>query len=125
LDAALISLCDLFVANDSGIYNLALALPVPVVSIFGPTLPALSGPWPRSRPAEVVSRDMTCRPCVDLLMPPRQIHCPIGMDCLTSIGVDQVLAACRRLLATTTVVGSPGLTLPVAGGTRTGAGTRP
>ncbi|MCZ6832171.1 MAG: glycosyltransferase family 9 protein, partial [Acidobacteria bacterium] len=125
LQAALISRCNLFVANDSGLYNLALALPLPVISIFGPTLPMLSGPWPRPQAAEVVSRDMACRPCVDLLMPPRQIHCPIGMDCLTSIGVDQVLAACRRLLATTTVVGSPGLTLPVAGGTRTGAGTRP
>jgi len=125
LETALMAHCDLFVANDSGIYNLALALPVPVVAIFGPTLPGLSGPWPRSSPVEVISRDMACRPCVDLLMPPREIHCPIGLACLTSIEVDEVLAACRRLLATTVVPGSRVRTLPAAGETRIGAGSRP
>jgi ADP-heptose:LPS heptosyltransferase/GT2 family glycosyltransferase len=125
LQAALMSRCDLFVANDSGLYNLALALPLPVVSIFGPTLPAHSGPWPRSQAAEVVARDMVCRPCVDLLMPPRQIRCPIGMACLTAIGVDQVLAACRRLLAKPATAGAAGMTLPVAFGSRPGAGGGP
>jgi len=125
LDAALISRCDLFVANDSGLYNLALALPMPVLSIFGPTLPAHSGPWTRPHPAEVISREMACRPCVDLLMPPREIRCPIGMDCLTSISADQVLTACRRLLATTADAETQVQSLPADSGARTGAGSRP
>jgi heptosyltransferase-2 len=96
--AALMERCDLVVSNDSGLYNLALALSVPVVALFGPTLPGLSGPWKRIAATEVVAKEMTCRPCVDLLAPPSDLHCPIGFACLEEITVDQVEAACRRQL---------------------------
>jgi len=42
---ALISECDLFVANDGGPMHIAAALQVPTVAIFGPTNPDWFGPW--------------------------------------------------------------------------------
>jgi heptosyltransferase-2 len=96
--AALMERCSLLVANDSGLYNLALALPVPVVALFGPTLPGLSGPWKRSAATAVLAGEVACRPCLDLLAPPLELHCPIGFACLTGIQVDEVEAVCRRLL---------------------------
>jgi len=96
--AALMEQCRLMVANDSGLYNLALALPLPVVALFGPTLPGLSGPWARSSPAVVVAEQLTCRPCLDPLTPPRTLHCPIEFTCLSGIQVDHVETVCRRFL---------------------------
>jgi|GEM_PF-214252 len=96
--AALMERCALIVANDSGLYNLALALPVPVVALFGPTLPGLSGPWERPTATVVLAEDVACRPCLDLLAPPMELHCPISFACLAGIQVDEVEAACRRLL---------------------------
>jgi ADP-heptose:LPS heptosyltransferase len=97
--AALMERCDLFVSNDSGLYNLALALPVPVLALFGPTLPVLSGPWPRPEPARILTRSLPCHPCLDPLMPPRDLLCPIGRRCLLDVTVDRAADACREMLA--------------------------
>jgi heptosyltransferase-2 len=96
--AALMERCALMVANDSGLYNLALSLPLPVVALFGPTLPGLSGPWARTSPTVVVAEALACRPCLNPLAPPQKLHCPIDFQCLNGIHVEQVEAACRRLL---------------------------
>lgn len=42
--AAVLSVCDAYVGNDSGITHLASALERPMVALFGPTEPALWGP---------------------------------------------------------------------------------
>jgi ADP-heptose:LPS heptosyltransferase len=48
--AALLSHCSLYVGNDSGLMHLAAAVQIPVVALFGPTLPHLYLPrWIRSR----------------------------------------------------------------------------
>lgn len=105
--AALLEMCDLVVSNDSGLYNLALAVDVPVVALFGPTMPELSGPWTRSQDTAVVARPMHCRPCMNQLAPPRDLHCPINRACLDDIHVDQVEAQCRQIL-------QPGLMMTAA-----------
>jgi ADP-heptose:LPS heptosyltransferase len=42
--AAILSQCNLFIGNDSGITHLAAALGVPVIALFGPTDPYVWGP---------------------------------------------------------------------------------
>jgi len=42
---ALFAACDLFVGNDSGPLHLASAVGTPVVGVYGPTDPAVFGPW--------------------------------------------------------------------------------
>ena len=42
--AAVLSRCDLFIGNDSGITHLAAALGVPTIALFGPTEPRVWGP---------------------------------------------------------------------------------
>lgn len=81
------------VANDSAPAHLASAAGVPVVALFGPTVPGFGfRPWGRHR---VVEEVLGCRPC--------SLHgdeqCPLGHHrCMTAIGVDRVLAALDELL---------------------------
>ena len=42
--AAVLSRCDIFIGNDSGITHLAAALGVPTIALFGPTEPRVWGP---------------------------------------------------------------------------------
>ncbi|MER3484977.1 MAG: hypothetical protein C4345_02345, partial [Chloroflexota bacterium] len=42
--AAVLSCCDVYVGNDSGVTHLAAALDVPVVALFGPTDPRMWAP---------------------------------------------------------------------------------
>lgn len=80
----------LFVSGDTGPMHLASASGVPVVGIFGPTDPARNGPFGAGD--EVVWKNVPCGPCY-------KHRCP-GYDevCMTSIEVDDVLAAIRRRL---------------------------
>jgi len=41
----LIQACSVFLSNDSGLMHLASALNVPLVAVFGPTIPAKNHPW--------------------------------------------------------------------------------
>jgi heptosyltransferase-2 len=96
--AALMERCSIFVANDSGLYNLALALPVPVVALFGPSPEAVSGPWATGRPAVVLTHHVPCHPCYDHLRPPAALPCPIDRACLTGVSVEEAHAACLAVL---------------------------
>lgn len=80
--AELIRRCRVLITNDSSPVHLAAAVDVPVVAIFGPTVPAF-GFAPYSNGSVIVGRNgLNCRPCA--------IHgsdkCPIGtFDCMTKI----------------------------------------
>jgi len=107
----------LVVANDSAAGHVAGALGRPVVSLFGPTVPAF-GFAPIGPRVRVVERDLECRPCAR--------HggdaCPIRTHaCMESIEVAQVAAAAREALA------DPGPGIPAAGGVaaRRTSGDRP
>ncbi len=59
--AALMAECDLFVSNDSGPMHMAVAVGVPVIAIFGPTVQAFGfSPLGNSM---VIENDIACRPC--------------------------------------------------------------
>ncbi len=58
---ATLSLCDLFVGNNSGPLHIAGAMGVPTVSVSGPTHPGRFGP--RGVADSVVRLDLPCSPC--------------------------------------------------------------
>ena len=82
--AALLSLCDVFLGNDSGLTHLAASVGVETVALFGPTDP---GAWaPRGRRVTVVSRNVACTPCAREAMK----SCP-HRECLTTITSEAVV----------------------------------
>ena len=87
----------LYIGGDSGPLHIAGTTPVPIVALFGPTLPERSMPW--RTPARAVAVDagaLPCRPC-------HQRHCvPGDFRCLTGISSAAVLAAAESLLQETT-----------------------
>jgi heptosyltransferase-2 len=93
--AELIRRCGLLVSNDSAPMHLAVAMRVPVVAIFGPTVPHF-GFGPRGVQDVVVERNgLSCRPC--------GIHggrrCPIGtFECMLSIPPSQVFETANTIL---------------------------
>jgi heptosyltransferase-2 len=81
------------IGNDSGAMHLAAVAGCPIVAIFGATTLDLGyRPW--SQRAIVVQKDLPCRPCGRH----GGTKCPLGtLDCMKSVGVDEVLKASLRL----------------------------
>ena len=90
--AALTARARLFVGVDSAPMHIAAAMGTPVVAIFGPSGDREWGPWGTASRV-VASLTHTCRPC-------GQAGCDNSKvsDCLTTLPVTQVLAACEELL---------------------------
>jgi ADP-heptose:LPS heptosyltransferase len=87
--AALLSLSDLYLGNDSGLTHLAAAVGADAVALFGPTDP---GEWaPRGRRARVVSRNVECSPCAHRVMK----SCP-HRKCLTELTPGEVVGFLRN-----------------------------
>lgn len=84
----LISLATLFISNDTGPMHMANALGIPVVAIFGPTDPAVTGPF--QKPSLYLKKEVPCWPC-------SYRNCPYDHRCMTSISAEEVLAACEAL----------------------------
>ena len=84
----------LFIGGDSGPLHVAATTAVPMVALFGPTLPARSMPW-RSPAHPAIALEpgpLACRPC-------HQRTCVHGdFRCLSAITPDAVIAAARTLL---------------------------
>jgi predicted lipopolysaccharide heptosyltransferase III len=88
--AALLKRSALFVGNDTGAMHIAAAMGTPVVGLFGPSNPAEWGP--RGSPSEVIYKGLDCRICF-------HPTCRRGEEnCMKLITVEEVMAACRRLL---------------------------
>lgn len=85
--AGLISLCRLFIANDSGPMHLACACGVPVVAIFGSTSILRTGPRGR---AIIIKKDVPCSPCF-------KRACPRNMECMQTISAEDVMQKVKEL----------------------------
>lgn len=86
----LIRRATLFVGNDSGPLHMADAAHIPLVGLFGSTLPAVWGPV-CSPKREVVYRQKECSPC-------HHTGCSLGPDnCLASLSVEEVALRMERL----------------------------
>ncbi len=59
---AVVDRCRMLIGNDSAPGHIAAARKIPVVSIFGPTVPAF-GYYPYGEKVSVVEKPLPCRPC--------------------------------------------------------------
>lgn len=59
---SLVSASGVYVGVDSGPLHLASLTDTPLVALYGPNLPAISGPW-RNRKVTILQSDLPCRPC--------------------------------------------------------------
>ena len=85
---ALISMCRVFVTNDSGLMHISAGLKTPTVAVFGSTNPVTTGPY--SEKAAIVRSEMDCSPCL-------KTHCPKEhFQCMENIGVDEVFHAVQQ-----------------------------
>ena len=92
---ALIDRAALFVGGDSGPLHVASTSDVPIVGLYGPTLPARSAPWrPRALRDGVGRRRRHCPagPC------DQRVCAPGDFRCLTGVPADAVRAAAEALL---------------------------
>ena len=98
--AALIERSALFVGNDSGPMHIAGAVGTPAVGIFGPGTPEKTAPRTKPGRFEAVTLRFPCSPCKQDFF--RECDpAPSGKPwCIEKIEAETVLAACRRVLQT-------------------------
>lgn len=88
---ALIAAATVYVGADSGPLHLASLTATPLVALYGPNSPAVSGPW-RREALEVIELEMECRPC-------SQRRCKYGtIPCMRDISTDRVYEAVRQFI---------------------------
>lgn len=81
--AALISLCDVLLTNDSGPMHIADALGTKLIALFGSTNERVTGPY---RTGKVIHKHVECSPCY-------QRTCPIDFRCMKQIESEEVYQA--------------------------------
>lgn len=92
--AGVFSKSRLVVSADSGPLHLASSCGVPTISLYGPTLPKLTGPRGRGTNI-VISREKE----IDCALPCYEEKCPKNFECMRKITPDTVMDACRRELS--------------------------
>jgi lipopolysaccharide heptosyltransferase II len=89
---ALLARCDLVVSGDSGPLHIACAVGTPVVGLYGPTDPNISGPLGPN--AIVLRRDIWCAPCYDASA---TADCRFSNPvCMKELAPEVVFAAARQ-----------------------------
>jgi ADP-heptose:LPS heptosyltransferase len=93
----IIAAAKLAVGPDTGLMHIAAALKVPVISLWGATDPARTGPY--GFESFTIKGTAPCSPCY-------LKRCAIGRQCMRSIGTDEIAAQLKRVIAgaTTDVV---------------------
>jgi heptosyltransferase-2 len=91
--AAVLEQAQLVVSNDTGVLHIAAALRRPVVALYGPTSPTLTGPLGDSTRTTVIHHPECC-PQIPCFSPERPPH--PGMEAIT---VNEVYEATCQLLA--------------------------
>lgn len=86
--AALISLCDVLLTNDSGPMHIADAVGTKIVALFGSTNEIVTGPY---RIGKVIHKHVECSPCY-------QRTCPIDFRCMKRIEAEEVYQAILEML---------------------------
>lgn len=87
--AGITSFANLFITNDTGPMHMANALRVPVIAVFGPTDPRVTGPF--HQPSAVIKKDVPCWPC-------SYRECPFDHRCMEEIDPEEVFYASRNFL---------------------------
>ena len=91
---ALMDRAALYIGGDSGPMHIASTTTVPIVGLYGPTLPVRSQPWRAPQwPSEAAEVDgLPCRPCDQRVCEPGDFRC------LTQLTPEHVLQAAERAL---------------------------
>jgi ADP-heptose:LPS heptosyltransferase len=87
---AIIKKCDLLIGNDSGPMHIAVAQGIPVLGIYGPTNPALQGPFGDNN-LTVVNHKVDCLYC-------NLLNCQIGNICMTELSKDYIIEKLKELI---------------------------
>lgn len=80
--AALLKKCSVLVTNDTGPMHVAVAMDVPLVSMFGPS--PVPGFYPYNDKSVVIKSPLACHPC-------GKHQCPTEHECMWQIDVDTVM----------------------------------
>jgi heptosyltransferase-2 len=86
--AALISIVDVLLTNDSGPMHVADAVGTSIIALFGSTSEVVTGPY---RGGTVIHKHVDCSPCY-------QRSCPIDFRCMKRIEADEVFCALMKVL---------------------------
>jgi heptosyltransferase-2 len=89
----IISLCGMFLTNDSGLMHISAALGIPTLAIFGSTDHVATGPV--GEKTSIVRHDFECAPCL-------KHECPIDHRCMISIEPEEVWEEMKRMKEQTT-----------------------
>ena len=91
---ALLDRASLYIGGDSGPLHIAATTSVPIVGLYGPTLPARSAPWraPHLIAEAVEVQGLPCRPC------DQRVCAPGDFRCLTWLQPSHVAQAAERAL---------------------------
>ena len=94
---ALVDRAILYIGGDSGPLHIAATTSVPVVGLYGPTLPVRSAPWRAEHyvTESVDAGELPCRPC------DQRVCAPGDFRCLTWIRPEQVFEAAKRAMVRT------------------------
>ncbi len=94
MTARLLDRCTLLVCNDSAAVHIAAARRVPVVVVYGSTVPAF-GFTPYCVPHRIVEVELPCRPCTHI----GRARCPRGhFGCMHGVTAEHVLVAVQSLI---------------------------
>jgi len=88
----LISQCQLFISNDSGLMHIAGALNIPTIAIFGSTNPITTAPV--GNRSVIVRHEVSCSPCL-------KKSCPTDFRCMEMISVKDILHVAEDLFRKT------------------------
>lgn len=87
----LIDRADLYIGFDSGPLHLASMTQTPIVAMYGPNIPEISGPWRRQN-LTIIQTNLNCRPC-------SQRKCIYDtIKCIHDIEVDHVYEAAKKYI---------------------------
>jgi ADP-heptose:LPS heptosyltransferase len=81
------------VTVDTGTMHLAIALASPVLALFGPTDPRLTGPYSKIVPHSVLVSGVDCQPCFKT---PEQKSCSFNR-CMSELSPERVFEACQQI----------------------------
>ncbi len=76
-----ISICDIFIGNDSGLLHVADGLGISSIGLFGPTSPKTTSPI--GKKTETVYKSVKCSPCTFR-------ECPTDHKCMANIKVEEI-----------------------------------
>ena len=86
--AGVLKTATLVVSNDSGPMHLANAIHTPVVALFGPTNPQVTGPL--QQPSIIIKKEVPCWPC-------KHRECPSDHRCMLEIKPEEVFNICQEI----------------------------